>query len=329
MSDHQGDASTSGGGIDSVVMPQIELYESADGVVSLNVRADGETVWLTQVQMAELFGTTQQNVSLHLTNVFDEGEVDADATHKDFLLVRREGNRDVQRNVAHFNLDAVLSVGYRVRSSAATQFRRWSNDILRRYILTGAAVNQRRVEELNALTGILAKSHDENVSGLADVVNRYTGDFELLNAYDRGEFDPLPGTVPSWSMTLQDARDVILQVREQFPGDALFGAERPGGGLDAILAQVEQTSFGQPLYPTVEDRAANLIYLTVKNHPLSDGNKRSAAALAGYYLDRNGARLMPENTIAALTLVAASSSAEQKDSIIGVIRTVLASHNAR
>lgn len=315
--------------VDLGAMPKIEFYESADGAVSLDVQSDGEMVWLSQPQMAELFETSRENITMHLGNVFDEGEVDREATSKDFLLVRREGSRDVQRSVSHYNLDAVLSVGYRVRSSAATQFRRWSNDVLKRYILTGSAVNQRRVEELNALTGILAKSRDENVSGLADVVNRYTRDFDLLSAYDKGEFDALPGAEPVWSMGADDARDVIRQVRDKFPGDALFGSERPGDGLGAIMAQVEQSSFGQPLYPTVEDRAANIIYLTVKNHPLSDGNKRSAAALAAYYLSQNGTKPLPENTIAALTLVAASSSAEQKDQIVGVIRTVLASHNAQ
>ncbi len=314
--------------VDSEAMPEIELYESADGAVRLDVRVDGDTVWLTQQQMADLFGTSQQNVSFHLNTLYDEDEIGREATHKDFLLVRREGSREVRRQVEHYNLDAVLSVGYRVRSREATQFRRWSSDVLKRYILTGSAVNQRRVEELNALTGILSRSHDDNISGLADVVTRYTRDFALLNSYDRGDFDTPSGTALTWSMGADDARRVISEVRKQFPGDSLFGSERAGDGLDAIVNQIEQTSFGEPLYPTAEERAAHLIYLTVKNHPLSDGNKRSAAALAGYYLDRNGCAPLPENTLAALTLVAASSTADQKDQIIGVIQTVLASHSA-
>jgi prophage maintenance system killer protein len=300
----------------------IELYESPDGAVRLDVRSDGETVWLTEVQMAELFGTTRQNVNLHLQSIYDEQEIDRGATRKDFLQVRQEGARSVRRPVAHYNLDAVLSVGYRVRSASATAFRRWSNDVLKRYILQGSAVNQRRLAELSALTGILARSRDENVSGLADVLQRYAGDFELLNAYDKGEFESDDGTEPTWNLRIDDAREVVAAVRSTFPMDHMFGAER-GDGLAGILAQIEQTSFGQPLYPTVEDRAANLIYLTVKNHPFADGNKRSAAALASVYLERNGALPLPPNTIAALTLVAASSEAAQKHQIIGVLRTVL------
>ena len=308
-------------------MPQIELYESPDGAVTLDVRSDGETVWLSQSQMAELFGVHRDTIRDHLQNVFADDEVDREATTGYFPVVRREGNREVRRDLEHFNLDAVLSVGYRVRSARATQFRRWSNDVLKRYILTGSAVNERRLGELGALTDILSRSTNENVTGLADVVNRYTQDFSLLDAYDKGNFAEVPGTEPTWSLTLVAAREVIRSVREQFPSDSLFGAERQGEGLRAILAQVEQSSFGQQLYPTVEDRAANIIYLIVKNHPLSDGNKRSATALAGVYLERNGSKSLPENTLAALTLVAASSSAEQKLQIVGVIRTVLARNN--
>ena len=165
----------------------------------------------------------------------------------------------------------------------------------------------------------LNESPDEILSG---VVRHYTRDFDLLNAYDRGTFDDTAGAEPTWSFDLVSAHKVIATVREQFPADELFGAER-GDGLGAVLAQIEQSSFGEPLYETVEDRAAHLIYLTVKNHPLSDGNKRSAVALAALSLARNGAKPLPEHTLAALTLVAATSGPEQKDQILGVLRTVL------
>ncbi len=165
--------------------------------------------------------------------------------------------------------------------------------------------------------------YDESPDNIfADLTRHYTRDFDLLNAYDRGTFDELVGTEPTWSFDLVAARKVITAVRNLFPADEMFGAER-GDGLGAILAQIEQSSFGESLYATVEDRAAHLIYLTVKNHPLSDGNKRSAVALAAFYLARNGASPLPEYTLAALTLVAATSGPEQKDQIIGVLRTVL------
>lgn len=165
--------------------------------------------------------------------------------------------------------------------------------------------------------------HDESPDEiLSSVVWHYTRDFDLLNAYDRGTFDELVGTEPTWSFDLVSARKVIAAVREHFPTDELFGAERRDG-LGAVLVQIEQSSFGEPLYATVEDRAAHIIYLTVKNHPLADGNKRSAVALAAFYLARNGAKPLPENMLAALTLVAATSGPEQKDQIIGVLRAVL------
>ena len=308
--------------VDSRAMPEIELYESPDGAIRLEVHTDDETVWLTQAQMAELFGVNRDTIGEHLQNIYADGELARGATTEDFPVVRQEGARMVRRSLEHFNLDAVLSVGYRVRSASATQFRRWASEVLRRYIMKGSATNERRLKELGVLTDILATSHDENLSGLSDVMRRYTQDFDLLNSYDRGTFDETAGTTPAWSLNLSAAREAIAIVRSQFPNDELFGAER-GDGLSTVLDQIEQSSFGQPLYPTVEDRAAHLIYFTVKNHPLSDGNKRSAVALASYYLAKNGAAPLPENTLAALTLVTAASGPEQKDQIVGVLRTVL------
>ena len=308
--------------VDSRAMPEIELYESPDGAIRLEVHTDDETVWLTQAQMAELFGVNRDTIGEHLQNIYADGELARGTTTEDFPVVRQEGARMVRRSLEHFNLDAVLSVGYRVRSASATQFRRWASEVLRRYIMKGSATNERRLKELGVLTDILATSHDENLSGLSDVMRRYTQDFDLLNSYDRGTFDETAGTTPAWSLNLSAAREAIAIVRSQFPNDELFGAER-GDGLSTVLDQIEQSSFGQPLYPTVEDRAAHLIYFTVKNHPLSDGNKRSAVALASYYLAKNGAAPLPENTLAALTLVTAASGPEQKDQIVGVLRTVL------
>ena len=166
------------------------------------------------------------------------------------------------------------------------------------------------------------KRHESSDEILANVIRHYSRDFDLLNAYDRGSFDDTAGTEPTWSLDLTTARKAIAAVRARFPHDELFGAEH-GDRLSAVLDQIEQSSFGRPLYATVEDRAAHLIYLTVKNHPLSDGNKRSAVALAGYYLSQNGAQPLPEFTLAVLTLIAAASGPEEKDSVIGVLRTVL------
>ena len=181
-----------------------------------------------------------------------------EATRKDFLQVRQEGVRTVGRPVSRHALDAVLPVGYLVRSASATQFRRWASEVLCRYTMNGSATNERCLKEFGVLTDILATSHDENLSGLSDVMRRYTQDFDLLSSYDRGTFDETAGTTPTWALNLSASRKAIAIVRSQFQNDELFGAER-GDGFSTVLDQIEQSSFGQPLYPTVEGRAVHLI----------------------------------------------------------------------
>ncbi len=190
----------------------------------------------------------------------------------------------------------------------------------------GKTKTPKPARRLLAPTSAISKSRVENVSELTDVLPRYASDFELLNSYDKGQFENIEGTDPTWDLNLNDARTIVATVRTNFSSDQMFGVER-GEGFGGIINQVEQTSFGYPLYPTVEERAANLLYLTVKNHPFADGNKRSGAAIASVYLERNGSNPLPPNMLAALTLVAASSEAAQKDQIIGVIRTVLVRNN--
>ena len=309
---------------------EIELYEAEDGSVSLEVRADGETVWLTQQQIAELFGTTRENVNMHLRNIYAEGELDEGATYKDFLQVRQEGSRSVRRNVAHYNLDVILSVGYRVKSKTATKFRRWSNDVLRRYLVAGRAENERRLEQLGKVAEILGRSGDPQIAGIAEVLRRYSGDIALLDAYDHGTLGEPAGTETIWRIEYDEARQAIDAVAVEFPGDAMFGVER-GDSLRGILGQVHQTFGGQELYPSVQEKAANLLYLIVKDHPFADGNKRSAAALFTYFLGRNGAlrgtggrELVSGNTLAAITLMVAMSDPREKDQMVALVRNMLA-----
>lgn len=311
-------------------MNEIELYESADGSITLDVRTDGETVWLTQQQLAELFDTTQQNVSLHLRNVYSSGELDEASTHKEFLLVRREGSRDVRRAVVHYNLDAIISVGYRVQSATATRFRRWATDVLRRYLLEGVAVNERRLQELGQVVSILSRSSDELIAGVADVVARYLPGLALLRDYDEGTITAEPGAVPGWTLTLDEARAVVTRVATEFPDDGLFGRER-GGALDGVIGAIYQSFGGRDLYPTVEEKGANLLYLVVKDHPLSDGNKRSAAALFvtflahnGLLLDADGRPRISNNALAAITLMIAMSDPNEKDLMIGLLIRMIA-----
>ena len=308
---------------------EVILYERADGAPALRVRLDAETVWLSQQQIADLFHTTRENVTMHLRNVYDEGELRRTATSKDFLQVRQEGIRTVRRNVAHYNLDAVISVGYRIKSGVATRFRIWATDRLRDYLVKGYAINEERLEKLGSIVQILARSETELMVGVADILASYLPGLTLLRDYDEGHIDTVPGAVPGWTLNLDDARAVIAQVATEFPADGLVGKER-GDALDGIVGAIYQSFGGQDLYPTIEEKAANLVYLVVKDHPLADGNKRSAAALFVTFLARNDALTdaaghprITNSSLAAITLMIATSDPKDKDLLISLLMRMI------
>ncbi len=304
---------------------EVIVYQREDGTPALEVRLDAETVWLSQLQIAELFQTTRENITMHLGNVYDEGELDQKATSKDFLQVRREGTRDVQRKVKHYNLDVILSVGYRVKSKVATQFRIWATERLREYLVQGYALNEQRLEQLGSIVQILARSSDEVLAGVADVLTGYLPGLTLLRDYDEGHLDANPSVIPGWTLTLDEARLIIGRVAAEFPDDVLLGKER-GDALDGVLGAIYQSFGGQDLYSTAEEKAANLLYLIVKDHPLSDGNKRCAAAFFVTFLARNGMLAnddgtprVTNNSLAATTLLVAMSDPREKDLMIALI----------
>ncbi|QIM16712.1 death-on-curing family protein [Leucobacter insecticola] len=312
----------------------VVLYTSADGSISLEVRTEADTVWLTQAQIVELFDSSKANVSEHITNIFAEGELSASATVRKFRTVRTEGKRTVERELTHYNLDLVLSVGYRVKSAIATQFRIWATQRLREYLMQGYAVNEQRLEQLGQVVQILARSSDEVLAGVADVLAEYVPGLTLLRDYDEASLNPKPHAVPGWELTLEEARQVIQRVAAEFPGDGLLGNER-GDGLAGIVATIYQGFGGQDLYPTVEEKAANLLYLIVKDHPLSDGNKRSAAALFVTFLARNGilrrageSPNITNNTLAAITLMVAMSDPKEKELMVELIVRMLSEAHA-
>lgn len=310
-------------------MDRIELFSSNDGTTSIEVRLTGETVWLTQQQIAELFETSRENIAMHLRNVFAEGELDEKATCKDFLQVRQEGSRTVRRRVGHYNLDAIISVGYRVKSHVATRFRIWATERLRELLTAGYVLNEQRLEQLGAIVQILSRSNDEMVAGVVDVLSVYLPGIVLLREFDEGSIAANADSVPDWTLTLHEARSVISRLATEFPGDSLLGQER-GDQLDSVLNAIYQGFGDQELYPTVEEKAANLLYFVVKDHPLADGNKRSAAALFVVFLDRNSALRhrdgnlrIDSNALAALTLLVAMSDPSEKDLMTSLIIRML------
>lgn len=310
-------------------MNSIELYESATGDAVLEVHADTDTVWLSLDQMARIFGRDKSTVSRHIKNVFREEELQIEATVAKFATVQTEGGRKVSRDVEHYNLDMIISVGYRVKSAEGIRFRRWATDVLRRYLIKGTAINERRLAELGQVVSILSRSSDQLASGIAEVVRSYLPGLVLLHDYDQGSVATSPSYIPTWELTLAEARNVIATVAAEFPSDTLAGRER-GDALEGIVAAVYQGFGGQDVYPTVEEKAAHLLYFVVKDHPLADGNKRSAAALFVSFLARNeilydasGSARVTSSALAAITLLVASSDPREKELMISLIIKML------
>ena len=327
--------------------PKLIIYERDDQQVEVRLDAQRDTVWLSQRQMADLFETSTDNISLHLKNIFTDGELSEESTTEDSSVVRQEGKRQVTRKVKHYNLDAIISVGYRVSSRRAVQFRQWATRILREHLTQGYSLNRQRLEanarELEAALLLVKKAAQspelraDTGRGLVDIVTRYAQTFLLLQRYDEGLLTEPPeqrgGTLP----TLAEARAALTRLKADLMarGEAtdLFARER-NDAFDALLGNLDQTVFGEPAYPSVEAKAAHLLYFVIKNHPFSDGNKRSGAFLFVDFLNRNGRLLdtagnpvINDIGLAALALLVAESDPTHKETMIRLIMYMLAPGN--
>ncbi|HET7315318.1 RhuM family protein [Salinisphaera sp.] len=327
---------------DNIQAP-ILIYEDADKSVDVRLDTSRETVWLTQRQMAGLFEKDVRTVNEHIQNVFLEGELDRDSTIRNFRIVRQEGKRQVRREIEHYNLDVIISVGYRVNSKRGVQFRQWATRVLREHLLQGWTLSRQRFEtnarELDAAMTLLrqtAQSSDLDAAsgrGLIDIATRYAQTFLLLQRYDEGLLTDPKAQAGGKLPTLGDARTALAKLKTDLVarGEAtdLFARER-GDSLDALLANLDQSVFGEPAYPSVEAKAAHLLYFVIKNHPFIDGNKRSAAFLFVDFLHRNQ-RLLDDNGeaiindvgLAALTLLVAESDPSAKDVMIRLVMNML------
>ncbi len=318
------------------------VYETPEGGVRVDVRLERDTVWLTQRQMAELFDTTPENVVMHLKNVFGDGELEEPATAKDFLVVQTEGKRRVRRQTRHYNLDAIISVGYRVNSRRGVRFRQWATSTLRDHLVQGYTLNRQRFEhnarELEATLALARKAAaGEALSthqgrGLVDIIARYTQTFLLLQRYDEGLLEEPQGAAGGLLPDATEARAAVAQLKQDLltrkEATDLFGRERDEG-LAALLGNLEQSVFGEPAYPTLESRAAHLLYFVIKNHPFSDGNKRIGSFLFVAFLHRNGRLfragepVVNDVGLAALALLVAESSPKDKEVMIRLIMNML------
>lgn len=324
---------------------QIVIYQSEDGQTQVDVRLENETVWLTQAQMVELFQTTKQNVSLHVGNVFREGELEQESTVKEYLTVQNEGERKVSRKVKYYNLDVIISVGYRVKSKRGTAFRIWANNVLKQYLIKGYAVNERmrkeQIGELRQLVGMLGRtiqnqpllSNDET-DALFKVVTDYTYALDTLDNYDYERLTINKTTKEEpFHATYDNAMEAIKGLREKFGGSVLFGHEKDNS-FKSSIGQIYQTFDGEELYPSVEEKAAMLLYLVTKNHSFSDGNKRIAATLFLWFLNGNhilyhpdGSKRIADSTLVALTLMIAESRTEEKDVMVKVVVNLINKNN--
>ena len=269
---------------------QVVIYQTEDGQTQIDVRLENETVWLTQAQMAELFQKTPQNITMHIQNAYKEGELDKSSTCKEYLQVREEGKRMVKRLQKFYDLDVIISVGYRVKSKRGTAFRIWARKVLKEYLVKGYAVNQRihreQIGELRQLVGVLGRTiqkqsliSTDETNALFDVVTDYTYALDTLDNYDyeRLTIEKTTKEEP-FHATYENAMEAIKGLREKFGSSSLFGNEKDDS-FKSSIGQIYQTFGAEELYPSVEEKAAMLLYLVTKNHSFSDGNKRIAATL--------------------------------------------------
>ncbi len=319
-------------------MKNIVIFEADDQPVQ--VRLEGETVWLTQRQMAEIFTTTPENVLMHLKNIYSDEELQESATAKEILVVQTEGKRRVRRLLKHYNLDAIISVGYRVNSRRGVQFRQWATGVLRQHLVEGYSLNQQRLKErgiafeqaLDLLSRTLANQQLVSTEGQAvlQVIADYARSWSLLQGYDEQSLTGQTGKQSGMrALDLNEVLAAIAQLRTELirkgEATALFGQLR-GDGLASSIATIEQ-GFGDELfYPNVASRAAHLLYFVIKNHPLADGNKRTGSFLFLWYLRLNQhllarpvERLINDNTLVALALLVAESLPEQKELMVRLV----------
>lgn len=298
---------------------QLAFYVGTDIEVKLKFDPQAHTFWATQAQLVEMFGVNVSTVSRHIKNIFQDGEVDEKSNLQKMQIAFSD------RPVTLYGLDVILAVGYRTNSARAIGFRKWASSILESYIVEGAAVNQNRLEELGKIVQVLARSMDELVAGSAEIISEYLPGLQMLRDYDNGQVTSAPSTTPGWQLNIEEARNVIASTAKKFPADTMFGGER-GDALQGVVGAIYQGFAGNELYSTVEEKAANLLYLIVKDHPLTDGNKRSAAAMFVTFLARNGilndhtgSPRFSNNALAALTLMVAMSEPKEKDLMVALI----------
>ena len=324
---------------------QIVIYQSKDGKIQLDVKLENETVWLNRQQLSELFGRDIKTIGKHISNALKEELDDTISTVAKFATVQTEGNREVTRSIEYYNLDMIISVGYRVKSKCGVEFRRWANRVLKQYLIKGYAVNDRirkqQIAELRQLVQVVSRTivqqpvpASNESHQLFDVVVDYTYALDILDNYDYQRLNINKTTKEEYfHATYEKAIYEIEQLRNKFGSSELFGNEKDDS-FKSSIGQIYQTFDGVELYPSVEEKAAMLLYLVTKNHSFSDGNKRIVATLFLWFMNNNGilyredgSKRIADNTLVALTLMIAESRTEEKDVMVKVVVNLINKRN--
>lgn len=315
----------------------IEIYEESSGGSKVEVRVLDDSVWLSLKQLSQLFGRDKSVISRHIKKLFSEDELDKDATVAYFATVRKEGDRGVQRDIEYFNLDVTLSVGYRVNSKTGTRFRRWASGILKSYLLEGYSLNQDKLvkskiielqNSIDLMSNALTSSEliKEPGSEIIEIIRNYSKTWDLLIKYDEDNLtNPDLLQVSSKEiLPYGETKSLIADFKNELGIAGIFGVER-GDALKGILGNIMQSFGGEYLYPTIQEKAAHLLYFIIKDHPFSDGNKRIGSLLFLLYLKKSGIDIpkMNENTLTALALLTAESNPSQKDLVIKLIMNLI------
>jgi len=319
---------------------KIEIFQSSNGEIAFSGDIENETVWASLDQIAKLFNRDKSGISRHIKNIFKNEELHQSSTVAKIATAQKEGVREVVRDIEYYNLDMIISIGYRVDSKEATQFRKWATSVLNKYLTDGYAINAKKVTQTKSLLNNLKQTieflstkevgHEKEVLNL---LQTYTKTLSLLEGYDKSCIDDFKGNTTDYQLTYSEAKEVLQDVKKDLmkKGEAseLFANEKDQA-FDSIVSNLYQTFSGQELYPSIEDKATHLLYLIIKDHPFNDGNKRSAAFLFIYFLEKcdylykeNGERKINENALTTLTLLVASSDPKEKDILVKLIKHLL------
>lgn len=326
---------------------EIQIFTSKDGETKIQVTLDDDTVWLNQYQLESLFQTNRTSINRHISNIYKSEELDEISTCAKIAQVQKEGSREIKRQIKYYNLDVIIAVGYRVNSKRGTEFRIWANKIIKDYLIKGFSINEQRLQQQNEqlkdlqksvkmLGDVISKktiSNDESI-GLLAIISDYAYALDILDQYD---YQTLKiedtSEVESFKLTYKGAIEQIKLVKQKYGNSDLFGREKDKS-FQSSISTIYQTFDGKDLYPSIEEKAANLLYLITKNHSFSDGNKRIAAFIFLYLLEKNGILYDPngekriaDNALVALTLMIAVSKTEEKDAIVKIIINLINKKN--